>query len=111
MTNQSKIRMRLNSVSKPSILIQSKANWPGSTKRGRMEIFAGILLFCDRRRSKTNIMYKTNMNYSQLQSNLIFLSLRGLLDCEMDKYVTAEKGYRFLELFTEMQSILNDEVV
>jgi predicted transcriptional regulator len=56
-------------------------------------------------------MYKTNMNYSQLQSNLIFLSLRGLLDCEMDKYVTAEKGYRFLELFTEMQSILNDEVV
>jgi len=101
--------MRLNSVSKPTILIQNKANQPCSIKRGRMEIIAEILLFCDRRRSKTNIMYKTNLNYSQLQSNLLFLTSRGLLDRETDKYVTTEKGYRFLELFTEMQFLLNDE--
>ena len=56
-------------------------------------------------------MYKTNLNYSQLQSNLLFLTLRGLLDRETDKYMTTEKGYRFLELFTEMQFILNDEAV
>jgi len=44
-----------------------------SAKRGRMEIIAEILLFCDHNKAKTSIMYKTNLNYAQLQSQLKFL--------------------------------------
>jgi len=79
------------------------------TKRGRLEIFAEILLFCDQRKAKTNIMYGTNLNYAQLQSHLKLLTAQGLLSMEMEKYVTTEKGFRYIELFLELQDILRDE--
>ena len=78
-----------------------------NVKRGRMEIIAEILLFCDQQKSKTNIMYKTNLNYAQIQSQLKFLTAQGMLSSEMGKYVTTEKGYRFLELFMGLYDILN----
>jgi predicted transcriptional regulator len=78
-----------------------------SVKRGRMEIIAEILLFCDQQKAKTNIMYKTNLNYAQIQSQLKFLTAQGMLSMEMGKYATTEKGYRFLELFMGLYDILN----
>src|SRR3990170_4716828 len=68
-------------------------------KRGRMEIIAEILLFCDQQKAKTSIMYKTNLNYSQLQSQLKFLTAQGMLSSNTGKFGTTAKGYRFLELF------------
>jgi predicted transcriptional regulator len=81
------------------------------TKRGRLEIFAEILLVCDQRKAKTNIMYKTNLNYAQLQNHLKFLTSQGLLSMERKKYVTTEKGFRYVELFLELRDILKDEVL
>ena len=81
------------------------------TKRGRLEIFAEILLFCDQRKAKTNIMYRTNLNYAQLQSHLKLLTSQGLLSMETEKYVTTEKGFRYIELFLELHDILRDEAL
>ena len=78
-----------------------------SVKRGRMEIIAEILLFCDQQKAKTSIMYKTNLNYVQLQNQLKFLTAQGMLSYDMGKYATTEKGYRFLELFVGLYDILN----
>ena len=51
-------------------------------------------------------MYKTNLNYAQLKRHLKSLTSQGLLIHNKDKYVTTEKGYRFLELFTQLNDIL-----
>jgi predicted transcriptional regulator len=74
-----------------------------------MEIIAEILLLCERQRAKTNIMYKTNLNYAQLQTHLNSLMSLGMLIREEGFYVTTEKGFRFLELFAELQGILKSQ--
>jgi len=56
-------------------------------------------------------MYKTNLNYLQLQNHLKFLTTQGMLSSNMGKYSTTEKGYRFLELFMGLYDILNNETV
>ena len=78
-------------------------------KRGRLEIMAEILLFCSERKNKTKIMYRTNLNYGQMQSHLQTLTKRGLLIAEKDHYVTTGKGRRFVELFIELNELLKDE--
>ena len=85
-------------------------NVNNSVKRGRLEIIAEILLFCDRHKAKTKIMYNTNLNYAQLQSHLSYLTSIGVLMRENGRYLTTEKGYRFLELFAELQDILKDDM-
>ena len=77
-------------------------------RRGRLEILAEILLFCEHQKAKTSIMYKTNLNYAQLKSHLKFLTSQRLLMYDTKKYATTEKGYRFLELFAELNDILRD---
>ena len=86
-------------------------NVNNAVKRGRLEIIAEILLFCDRRKAKTNIMYKVNLNYAQLKMHLSCLTSIGLLMREEDRYVTTAKGYHFLELFAELQDILRDDLM
>ena len=78
-------------------------------KRGRLEIMAEILLFCCERKTKTNIMYRTNLNYAQMQNHLKTLTKRGLLTEDKRNYVTTEKGRRFAELFIELNELLKDE--
>ncbi len=77
-------------------------------KRSRMEIMAQILTFCSQKRSKTRIMYATNINYAQLKGYLNFLTSQGLLMQNSGEYVIAEKGYRFLELYTQLNDLLKD---
>lgn len=81
----------------------------GSTKRDRIEIIAEILLFCYQQKAKTNIMHKTNLSYAQLQHNLTYLMASGMLTREESRYITTEEGYRFLELFAELQGILRGQ--
>jgi predicted transcriptional regulator len=82
-------------------------NTYNGTKRGRLEIIAEILLFCGQQKAKTSIMYKANLNYSQLKKHLKSLTTQGLLTHNKDKYVTTEKGYRFLELFSQLTDMLS----
>ena len=81
-------------------------NITNGARRGRLEIIADILLFCDQQKAKTSIMYKTNLNYAQLKRHLKSLTSQGLLTHNRDKYATTEKGYRFLELFAQLNDIL-----
>ena len=76
------------------------------SKRGRMEIFAEILCNCSQQKTKTKIMYSTNLNYAQLKKHLRSLTAQGLLTINKDKYSTTQKGQRFLELFYQLNSII-----
>jgi predicted transcriptional regulator len=76
------------------------------SKRGRLEIIAEILHYCNKQKTKTNIMYKVNLNYSQLKKHLKSLSSQGLLTTDKNEYVTTQKGQRFLELFVQLNNIL-----
>jgi predicted transcriptional regulator len=67
---------------------------------------AEILLSCLQEKAKTSIMYKTNLNYAQLKSYLKFLTSQGFLTYSMNKYAITQKGYRFLDLFAQLNSIL-----
>ena len=77
-----------------------------SLKRDRLAIIAEILAFCIQRKNKTNIMYKTNLNYAQLQTHLQSPMSKDLLKQDSKTYVTTEKGMRFLELFIEIRGML-----
>ena len=76
-------------------------------RRGKYEIMAEILIFCASHRAKTSIMYKTNPNYMQLKTNLKFLTSQDLLMHYKGKYVTTEKGDRFLILFAQLTDMLS----
>ena len=76
------------------------------SKRERMEIIAEILCYCNQQKTKTDIMHKTNLNYAQLKKHLTFLTSSCLLVADRNKYVTTQKGYRFLDLFVQLKKIL-----
>lgn len=65
--------------------------WGSGSKRGRLEIMAEILFHCCQQKTKTSIMYKTNLNYMQLKTYLRYLTSRGLLSRDMQKYVPNER--------------------
>jgi predicted transcriptional regulator len=75
-------------------------NFISRSKRGRLEIMAEILYHCNQQKTKTNIMYKANLNYAQLKKHL-------KLTANKNKYATTQKGYRFLALFSQLKDILN----
>jgi predicted transcriptional regulator len=77
------------------------------SRRGRLEIMAEILCYCDQQKTKTDIMYKINLNYAQLKKHLKSLTSQGLLTTNKNKYATTQKGYRFLKLFVQLNNILN----
>jgi predicted transcriptional regulator len=109
LTTQSQVQLKYAIGSKLWRLKQVNGwNVNNTVKRGRLEIIAEILLFCDQHKAKTSIMYNTNLNYSQLESHLRFLISLGLLMRQESRYLTTAKGYRFLELFAELQGILRE---
>jgi predicted transcriptional regulator len=77
-------------------------------RRGKLDIIAEILLFCEQHKTKTSIMYNTNLNYGQLKNHMDSLTSQGLLAKKLNKYATTEKGYRFLELFAQLNDLLDE---
>ena len=78
------------------------------SRRGKMDIIAEILLFCEQQKNKTSIMYNANLNYSQLKSQIDALISQGLLEKKLNKYSTTKRGYRFLELFAQINDLLDE---
>ena len=78
------------------------------SRRGKMDIIAEILLFCEQQKTKTSIMYNANLNYSQLKNQIDALISQGLLEKKLNKYVTTESGYHFLELFAQLNDLLDE---
>lgn len=84
---------------------------PKATEEADLDIIAEILLHCEQPKTKTSIMYHTNLNYAQLKSHLDNLTTQGLLTKETNKYIISEKGTRFLELFGQLNVLLDDFTV
>ena len=80
-------------------------NFAKRFKRERFEILAEVLLYCNQQKGKTEIMYKTNLNCTQLKKHLRSLTSKGLLDANTDKYVTTQKGQRFLKIFAQLDAM------
>jgi predicted transcriptional regulator len=76
-------------------------------KRGQLEIKAEILCYCNQQKTKTNIMYNVNLNHAQLQKHLKSLTSNGLLTTSKNMYATTQKGHHFLELFVQLNDILD----
>jgi predicted transcriptional regulator len=53
-------------------------------------------------------MYNTNLNYAQLKTHMDALTAQGLLIKKLNKYATTDKGYRFLELFAQLNDLLDE---
>ncbi len=85
---------------------RERNNLKGS-RRGKLDIIAEILLFCEQQKTKTSIMYNTNLNYSQLKTHMDSLTSQGLLAKRVNKYSTTEKGHLFLELFAQLNDLLD----
>jgi predicted transcriptional regulator len=75
-------------------------------KRGRTEIMAEILFCCSQRKTKTSIMYDTNLNYAQLKKYLGFLTSKDLLVADNNTYAITQTGQRFLTLFVQLNKML-----
>jgi predicted transcriptional regulator len=86
---------------------QNRGNIKGQ-RRAKLDIIAEILLFCEHQKTKTSIMYNTNLNYGQLKAHMDSLTSQGLLAKNTNKYATTEKGHRFLELFAQLNDLLDN---
>lgn len=78
-----------------------------STRRGRLDITAEILMFCQQPKTKTSIMYNANLNYAQLKRHMSVLTTQKLLAKKTNLYSTTEKGQEFLTLFTRLNSLVD----
>ena len=101
---------KLNSQELQFALLKHEKEWnvDNGSRRGKMDIMAEILLFCEQQKTKTSIMYNVNLNYSQLINQVNSLLSQGLLEKKLNKYVTTERGYRFLELFAKINDLLEE---
>ncbi len=76
-------------------------------KRDRLEIMAEILDLCSEPRTKTRVMYGTNLSWKMLQQYLAHMQSQGLLEAQdKTKYITTNRGQDFLEKWKELQELL-----
>ena len=77
-------------------------------KRNSFEIMADILSLCKRPRTKTKVMYGTNLSWQMLQKYLSQLQSLGFLEVHhsLTKYATTEKGLKFVEKWRELVELL-----
>ena len=76
--------------------------------RCRTDIIAKILEIAQGGVLKTGIMHGAFLSFTQLKEYLKFLQENDLLEysSEKNRYLTTEKGKRFLKGFREMQEML-----
>jgi predicted transcriptional regulator len=77
-------------------------------KRDRIEIIAEILGLCSEPKTKTHVMYGTNLSWKMLQHYLSELQSRELLEVHDDstRYITSQRGREFLEKWREIKELL-----
>ncbi len=101
---------KFNSHGLQFALLKHEKDWSlfKGSRRGKLDIIAEILLFCEQQKTKTSIMYNANLNYSQLKNQIMTLTNQGLLEKKLNKYIITKKGYRFLELFAQLNDLLDE---
>ena len=86
----------------------------GRGNRGYLEIIHAILSVCTEGALKTHVMFKCNLNSSQVQQYLAYLVDRGLLEKERKayssktSYLTSERGRRYMRAYNEVVEMLRD---
>jgi predicted transcriptional regulator len=76
-------------------------------KRDRVEIMAEILSLCSKPQAKTQVMYGTNLSWRMLQHYLSQLQALNLLEIHKEsKYMTTQRGKKFVKKWKELQELL-----
>ena len=77
-------------------------------KRDRVEIMAEILGLCSEPRTKTHVMYGTNLSWKMLQYYLSELQSLELLEVKdsSSRYVVTKRGREFVEKWKDLQQLL-----
>ncbi len=80
--------------------------------RSRTEIAATILESVRGGTTKTKIMYKAYLSYTQIKEYLKFLLDKGLMEYEPGSsiYRITEKGIQFLRAYEEITNLVNKDV-
>jgi predicted transcriptional regulator len=79
--------------------------------RSRTEIVAMILQSARNGVTKTKIMYKAYLSYTQLKEYLTFLQDNGLIKYEQGSqlYRVSDKGRHFLEAYDEISDLVSSK--
>jgi len=94
--------------------VYSLINWESPRKRrDRLYIIAEILDIAKDGALKTQIMYKGNLSFSQLNTYLELLLDTGLLEiikaAKKSIYKTTKKGVQYMESYKEVVNTLNGD--
>jgi len=71
-------------------------------KRSRIDIIIDVLEAAKMGVNKTDLVYRTNLNFKQAINYLEILQNQGLVEKRMDKYITTDKGKVFLQKANEV---------
>ncbi len=86
---------------------------PSSKRRDRLYIIAEILEIAKDGTLKTQVMYRANLSFTQLNDYLNFMVKIGLLfkdtSSEKDIYRATDKGLDFLQRYREIVELLKVE--
>jgi len=90
-----------------TVLQDKKSIW----RRGAIRILADMLVVACRGAKKTDIVYKTNLNFKVAKRYLDFLLLKGLITADnfhsgRKVYRTTEKGKLFIKRYRETVELI-----
>ncbi len=71
-------------------------------RRSRLDIIVDVLEAGKEGTNKTNIVYKTNLNFKLAKEYLDLLQTRGLIENKLNKYITTENGKSFVDKAKEV---------
>ena len=92
----------------PDLFYSILANKKDMKYRGRTEIVSMILEIASQGTSKTKIMYKAYLSYSQLNRYLSFLIEDKLIEYKpgLELYTLTEKGERLLHMYKDLDKMI-----
>ncbi len=78
--------------------------------RSRTEIIDSILRATNFGASRTKIMYRSYLSYTQVKQYISFLLDNQLIRCEeeSEKYWVTEKGLRYINAFDEIRELVSE---
>jgi len=83
------------------------------SRRSALDILSIILTEAKQAKTKTHIMYKCNLSYTQLKNYIQLLQEMELLNKQQNtnkktkKLKSTSKGIKFLQTYAELKAILN----
>jgi predicted transcriptional regulator len=93
--------------------LENKSVETSRKRRDRLYIIAEILVIAKDGSLKTQIMYRANLSFAQLNEYLNFLIKRELIKVNTENrktlYKTTSKGVKYLENYEEISNLLRKE--